>query len=831
MTVSLRCLAVLLPFCLAATNSIVAQFDPQAGLIHPYTKGASVSVSSSTPGSYSNAIIDGDKASFWQSGGVLPAGFFTRPDLNILLGLGGTSASSNSGGLVDSVITDGNVYSALMIPMSNAKAWVEFELADSTAFRSLSFKGSVAADSINIWIYRSSTDSVLIGSFYKADNFSIRRFSLMDTITKIRLESDTTFLISDVGALSEQPTEYALIDLGAPYPIGWLETKHYSGQDVASSRILLSQDSIHWTEVAQLNPLATSMIIHRLPNEIIARYIKLEHTMFEANYFKAEIWEISAYDKYGKFGAMPPVSANSNSLSSMLGVNGIWGWGYGTYSDILLQGQGPSRFNSLSRHARNYHNLNWDIVDPDDPVDFNGMPGSLAQWWLDWDREYLAWDTAGLDVFVSLQFTNQNQPESSWDNPFQAAYNYGFSFAQHFGPSTGNGLVKRIEVGNEPWDYSPGFYRQVLQGMAEGIKAADASMEVFPCALQAVDSAAELGIYKNFAGLRMTDAVRPYIDGFNGHYYSYYNDSNGTRRATYPENYRSSMRGILNDLRFRDANFPNNKFFVSEWGWDSDGAGEPCTHAECVSEQAQAIYGIRYALMMSRLGVDDMTWFFYANDASPSSLYTRSGLTGSANTAFSEKQSFIAFEALLYHMGEMHFLDTLAENDDYWAYLFGDTTGQAKYLIAWRPVDATDSTFINALVPSNFAADSAWTLSGLSSTGNPTNVPTYSAGNLNLSLSAVPLLIKLQSNTLNNSPKSALSNVHLYPNPTHRYVNLSGFETINGPIVLKDCLGRTHRRWLSANAQLDLKNIPAGIYFLSWKEKEICVLKALHKLD
>ena len=95
----------------------------------------------------------------------------------------------------------------------------------------------------------------------------------------------------------------------------------------------------------------------------------------------------------------------------------------------------------------------------------------------------------------------------------------------------------------------------------------------------------------------------------------------------------------------------------------------------------------------------------------------------------------------------------------------------------------------------------------------------------------MPLLIKLQSNTLNNSPKSALSNVHLYPNPTHRYVNLSGFETINGPIVLKDCLGRTHRRWLSANAQLDLKNIPAGIYFLSWKEKEICVLKALHKLD
>jgi hypothetical protein len=75
-------------------------------------------------------------------------------------------------------------------------------------------------------------------------------------------------------------------------------------------------------------------------------------------------------------------------------------------------------------------------------------------------------------------------------------------------------------------------------------------------------------------------------------------------------------------------------------------------------------------MMLSRLGVDEMTWFFYANSNNPSSLYTRSGLTGSSATSFMEKRSFTAFEALLHRIGDHYFLDTLAENDDHWVYLF-----------------------------------------------------------------------------------------------------------------------------------------------------------------
>ena len=793
-----------------------AQFNPHAGIIPSYTEGAIVAVSSMTPFTFVENIIDGDDGTFWQSEGALPTGFIIRSDLNILLGLGGTTASTNSGELIDSVITDGSVYTGLQIPPVSGKAWVEIDLGGSNPIRSLSLKGIVGTDSISIWIFHSASDSVKIGAYTSSDNYNWKHLSLVDTITKVLLKSGNQFTITEIGALGEIPTEYAVIDLGTIKNIGVIETRHFTSNGVTASEVLLSLDSITWTKVADLDPLALTLITNRLPIEIPARYIKLKHTMVEENWQKANIWEIKAYDKYGRYGPLPPPSPNTNKLSDMFGVNGIWGWGHGIYSDLLAPGEGAYKYSQICSHARNYHNMSWDINDPDDVPDFNAMPGSLAQWWLDWDREYEVWNSAGLDVIASIQFSNSTQPESSWDNPYQAAYNYGFAFAQHFGPGVGNGLVKRIEVGNEPWDYQASFYREVLQGMAEGVKAADPDLLVFPCALQAVDSSAEVGNYLNYAGVRLLDSVGPYIDGINVHYYSYYNDSTGVRRATYPENYISSMRGVLNDLRYRDANFPGKKIYVSEWGWDSDGAGEPCTHNECVSETAQAIYGIRYALMLNRLGVDDMTWFFYANSNSGSSLYSRSGLTGSISTSFLEKKSFIAFDALLHHIGNDYFLDTLVENDDHWVYLFGDSTGTPTYLVGWRPVDEIDENSSSVSFPIAYAPDSAWTVSGLSSTGSDAPLPSYSGGNMTLSLSGVPLFVKLQNPPVVSSIESLKKKVKVYPNPTSGEVFIDGYDSFEGVVIkLKDCLGKEIRTWEGGTKSINISNLPQGIYYLS----------------
>ena len=137
-----------------------AQFDPHAGIVRSYTENALVEVSSATPGTFPSSIIDGSKTTFWQSGGALPSGFLVRDDLNILLDLGGTAAVTNSASLSDTAITDGDVYTALQIPATSGKAWVKFDLGIPTPFRSLSFKGAVSADSMNIWLYHTAGDSI-----------------------------------------------------------------------------------------------------------------------------------------------------------------------------------------------------------------------------------------------------------------------------------------------------------------------------------------------------------------------------------------------------------------------------------------------------------------------------------------------------------------------------------------------------------------------------------------------------------------------------------------------------------------------------------------------
>ena len=60
-----------------------------------------------------------------------------------------------------------------------------------------------------------------------------------------------------------------------------------------------------------------------------------------------------------------------------------------------------------------------------------------------------------------------------------------YKLTDDVGPTSGKGVVKIGEVGNEPWDYPAYFYREILAGMATGFKYGDPNFSVFPCALQA----------------------------------------------------------------------------------------------------------------------------------------------------------------------------------------------------------------------------------------------------------------------------------------------------------------------------------------------------------
>jgi hypothetical protein len=146
-----------------------------------------------------------------------------------------------------------------------------------------------------------------------------------------------------------------------------------------------------------------------------------------------------------------------------------------------------------------------------------------------------------------------------------------------------------------------------------------------------------------------------------------------------------------------------------------------------------------------RLGVEQATWYFYADTKTTSSLYTRSGLTGSIRNNFTKKDSYRAFESLLYTVGDKQLLSVQQETDDAWVLVMGDTLHQPSHLIAWRPVEG-DSTQLQTIdVLGNYIPRRATRLTGETTTGTPVKLPDYEAGRLQLQLNSQPLVIAIDT--------------------------------------------------------------------------------------
>jgi len=196
-----------------------------------------------------------------------------------------------------------------------------------------------------------------------------------------------------------------------------------------------------------------------------------------------------------------------------------------------------------------------------------------------------------------------------------------------------------------------------------------------------------------------------------------------------------------------------------------------------------------------------------------------------------KKKSFTACEALLHHIGDHYFLDTLEENDDHWVYLFGDSTGTPTYVIGWRPVDESDGSISSTSVSIAYAPDSAWTISGLTSTGTDAALPTYSGENMTLSLSGVPLVVKLQDAPFTSISYDVEEKITAYPNPTTGDVFIQGYDLSKGNIVLRDCLGRVVRNWNGNNEPMNIADLPQGIYFLTLNYMEVSTVVQLVKVE
>ena len=740
---------LLLPILLlAATQSFKVEkeafpqkkFNPNAGLVPSLTNHASI-VASSNQADVSK-ILDGDISTAWQSGAPLPEGFIKNKHQNALLG----KMPSIPSGYIKKAIrfTDADLNTSGVVEKQGGQAKVIFPFYKNN-LSSVSLKCQTPSQVI-VLAELASGGIREVGKYFSKSNFQLLRFEKpLQKIKALHLTSNDRFELFEIAVLESPPKESIVFQWDTPQKIGTVKAKCWAGADMASAtHIYLSQNGKNWEQVAEASPEATHELLIGFPEQT-ASFLKLEHILLPKDWNKAFFWEVKIYDKNGHFGEMPVANPAAVSIGEMLGVNGYWSWGTDKCSYMLGENEGPRRFKNLASHARNYHDLTWDINAPDEPIDFGEMKekGTPAKDWVNWDLEYQNWREAGLDVQASFQFY-RFKPDD-WKTPEKSAYQYANAFVKHFGPKNGNGLICSVEAGNEPWEYPADIYQKILKGMTEGAKTADPYMEVFPCALQAADPEMEkTDIFKNYIGARVNEEMAAKLDGVNTHVYSYVTGSNGKRRAVHPEHPLSSFWEINNLVRWRDHNMPGKKMYLSEWGWDCGGGGEVCTHAECVSERAAAAYAVRGLLIAARLGMERATWYFYANEKVPSSLYARSGLVSSVKAGFQKKMPFNSLQALVTSAGGSYFQNVIREDETAWLYLMVDKMGKPTHLIGWLPIEGDSQQEEKVFWKTGLEIEKAWVLDGKGERGGGVRFSKKPDEGYELELSAMPVVFLLK---------------------------------------------------------------------------------------
>lgn len=715
-------------------NKVLIQFNSDAGLVSPLNNNSNIIASSNQSEIYK--IQDNDNSTAWQSDAPLPTGFINNESQNILL-----NYFLNNLGFKK--VTDGNLNNSERILKKGEFAAFEILIKNNHLY-SISLKVQAISE-IKLIAELTNGNKSEIGTIREGDNFQLKRFCVnKNNVKSVKLISNENFDLFEIAALAEAPKEYVIFQFSKPQKIGTIKGKLWAGQGTAiMSKIYGSQDGVHWNYLTNFSPEANNELLIAFSEQLIS-FLKIEHTLIPEDWNKVYFWEIKLYNKNAHYGEKPMANQSAVNLKEMLGVNGYWSWGTDKYSHLLGKNEGPRKFKNLISHARNYHDLTWDINHPNEPIDFSKMKenGTPAKNWVNWDLEYEDWKNTGFDIQASFQFYRFNSNE--WKTPEKSAYNYAFSFADHFGNENGNGLVCTIEVGNEPWDYPADIYQKILKGMVEGARAADKTIEIFPCALQAADASAEYnGMYKNYIGARVNEEMAKKLDGVNAHVYSYITEPNGKRKAVHPEHPQSTFWEINNMIEWRNQNMPGKKIYLSEWGWDHGGGGENCTHDVCVSEHAAAIYAVRGLLIASRLGVERATWYFHNNAKGPSSLYMRSGLVSSGNTGFQRKGTFYALQSLVDILGDSYFLKIIKEDESAWIYLFGDKLGNPSHIIGWLPIDGDSDHQAEIYLNADFDIIEAYKLNGLNHTRLKSDLPVKVNNRYMLKLSSQPTVYQL----------------------------------------------------------------------------------------
>ncbi len=703
-----------------------AQPDLDAGIINPLNINAKMRVSSGVNAEF---IRDGHTDTFWESDNPLPVNFIGAKGQNLFLDDGNFEVLGDNNKYM--MAFDGNTDTRVEI---NQKA-LHIKLYNNRPLKFLVLKFNTT-DDLNIE-FKFSDGKSQMNTLGPQQNYSLQTINLENNsvVKEIILKSESLYELFELAAVDSDIEEWISFEFPQTVEIGIIMSNHLNWDGVDSISLLYSNDSVNWLKLKNLRPKAVATIALRINPAVYARFLMIKIYLMPLPYNKASYREFAVYDRYGLFGKAPKASSSNNSWGDSFGVNGIWGWGYCVPSSKLNPRQGPAKFSKITSQARNYHRIDWDIDKPGNTPEFISREkgtDSLNNKWLNWKEEYGVWRKNGMDIDACILFNNEYFPEKNWISPYSQGKLYAGQFAGFFGRK---GTISLVEIGNEPWDYSKDVYSGILRGMTEGFSESPYNIKVLPCGLQAFDK-------YSYSNNYLPDFVLPgtKADGLNAHIYSYIFDDDGKRSAISPEDPRSETWSV-NNLRewALSNNFPNN-IYVTEFGFDSDGGGEDCTHSNCISEFEQAIYAFRQAMIFYRLGVEKFYWYFYANVDWNSIMHNRSGLLSSYSAGFREKLSFKAFKTAYPILKDLYFKEVITENDDLYCYALSDKNGTTRALVAWRPTSDKHNILKWVEIPHNYMIKNVIDIT------NPSKSVSYKreVNKVKISLSGTPIIIQLR---------------------------------------------------------------------------------------
>jgi hypothetical protein len=336
----------------------------------------------------------------------------------------------------------------------------------------------------------------------------------------------------------------------------------------------------------------------------------------------------------------------------------------------------PELYRPVASKVRDYHPLDWDIGEETDHVP--DYPWARNR--VNWVSVYRPWVEAGFEIDACLMI--QAIPPDSWRDVGTDAFRIGKAFAAFFGPSGEQNLVRSLEIGNEPGNYSDGRYREVFQAMARGVRTGDAAMQIVTCAAVAGEShdyAKSLDCLKGLGEL---------YDVINVHTYAQI-ENWPTWRRSFPEDPRIEfLKDVEKVIAWRDQHAAGKKIWITEFGWDST-TKENASEGDFKdwvgnTDEEQAVYLVRSTLVFAGMDVE-RAYIYFFNDIDEPKLHAASGLTRN----FVKKPSFFAMQWLQERLGNYRFVRAIArEAGRPWRFEFESISNPVQRVLAiWDPVE------------------------------------------------------------------------------------------------------------------------------------------------